>query len=169
MHWWVNASEEQRARFRAAVSQGQKRAWLRGRTGNYRHPKARIASLEAQGIPANCVRFYWRARDVVGYHNPKWSSSEIIRLIKWFTGRYGTGDAAFHSWHYWLVAPHRIGQHDHMKPCYRCRLPEIDAQFKALFPKASRLLRLNMPSPTIRAMRTDVFFGNISPRRPAAI
>jgi hypothetical protein len=48
-------------------------------------------------------------------------------------GADGTDDASFRSWHYWLVATHRIGQHDHMKPCYRHKLPEIDAQFKALW------------------------------------
>jgi hypothetical protein len=54
--------------------------------------------------------------------------------IKWFTGLYGTDDAAFRAWHYWIAGIHRIGQHDHMKPCHRHKLPEIDAHFEALFP-----------------------------------
>jgi hypothetical protein len=132
--WWAHATEEQRARHRAAVSSGQKLAWQRGRKGNYRHPKGRSASLAAQGIPPDCVRFYWIAREVLGGHNGWWPIAKIAARIKWFTGLYGTDDAAFRAWHYWIAGIHRIGQHDHMKPCHRHKLPEIDAHFEALFP-----------------------------------
>jgi hypothetical protein len=33
--WLAHASEEQKARFRAAISQGQKRSWQNGRKGNH--------------------------------------------------------------------------------------------------------------------------------------
>jgi hypothetical protein len=117
-NWWAHATEEQRARHRAAVSQGQKRAWQRGRKGNYLHPKGRSASLAAQGIPPDCVRFYWIAREILGGHNGWWPIAKIAARIKWFTGLYGTDDAAFRAWHYWLVAthpgglPHRSGRTD---------------------------------------------------------
>ena len=93
----------------------------------------RSASLAAQGIPPDCVRFYWLAREVLGGHNGWWPIAKIAARIKWFTGLYGTDDAAFRAWHYWIAGIHRIGQHDHMKPCHRHKLPEIDAHFEALF------------------------------------
>jgi hypothetical protein len=39
--WLAHATEEQKARFRAAISQGQKRAWQRGRKGCPRFPRGR--------------------------------------------------------------------------------------------------------------------------------
>jgi hypothetical protein len=133
--WLAHATEEQKARFRAAISQGQKRAWQRGRTSCPRSPKKREAALYAQGLPEGCARFYWLARCIVGYHNPKWSSAEIIRLIKWITRHYGTGTEGFHAWFKWLLGTHRIGQHEHMKPEYRHRLPEIEANYQAWMAK----------------------------------
>src|SRR5262249_55936635 len=39
----------------------------------------------AQGLPGGCVRFYWLARCIVGYHNPKClmkhQSSLLIRSL----------------------------------------------------------------------------------------
>ena len=87
MPTWIAHAEEKKTRFREAISKGQKRAWQRGRKGNHRFPKGREAKLYAQGLPEGCARFYWLARTIVGYHNPKWSSAEIIRFIKWITRR----------------------------------------------------------------------------------
>jgi hypothetical protein len=131
-NWWAHATEEQRARHRAAVSKGQKLAWQRGRKGNYRHPKGRSASLAAQGIPPDCVRFYWLARTIVGYHNPYWTTDKIISLITWFTGlpNVGAGPEGLRKWFKWLLGTHRINCHERMKPEYRHRLPEIEANYQ---------------------------------------
>jgi hypothetical protein len=87
--WLANASEAQKARFRAAISEGQKRAWQNGRKGNYRHSRGREAALYAQGLPEGCARFYWFAREVFGDHNPAWPAAKIIARIQWFTKRGG--------------------------------------------------------------------------------
>jgi hypothetical protein len=43
---------------------------------------------------------------------------------------------------------HRIGQHDHMKPCHRHKLPEIDAHFKVLFPSGRPPAPVRKDGPT---------------------
>jgi hypothetical protein len=57
--WLAHATEEQKARFRAAIS---------------------------LGLREGCARFYWLARTVVGYNNSTWTTAKIIKLINWFTG-----------------------------------------------------------------------------------
>ena len=129
--WLPNATEDQKARYRAAISEGQKRAWQKGRKGNYRRPRGRDAALYALGLPEGCARFYWLARTILGYHNPKWSSAEIIKDINWITRHYGTGTEGFVTWFKWLLGTHRIGQHEHMPPEYQDRLPAIEANYQA--------------------------------------
>ena len=46
--WLPHATDEQKARFRAAISEGQKRSWKKGRKGNYRRPRGREDALYAQ-------------------------------------------------------------------------------------------------------------------------
>jgi hypothetical protein len=77
-----------------------------------------------------CARFYWLARSIVGDHNPTWSSARIIKCINWIAEHYGTGTEGFITWFKWVLGQHRIGCHEHMKPEYRHRLPEIDAQYR---------------------------------------
>jgi hypothetical protein len=71
--WGATATEAQKSRFRAAISEGQRRAW---------HPKGHEPALYAQGLPEGCARFYWLARDVFGDHNPTWTAANIIACIK---------------------------------------------------------------------------------------
>jgi hypothetical protein len=80
--WWATATEAQKAHFRAAISEGQRRAWQRGRKGNHRRRRGREPALEAQGLPPGCARFYWLARMVFGYHNSHWDSAKMILLLK---------------------------------------------------------------------------------------
>jgi hypothetical protein len=130
--WLAHATEAQKARFREAISKGVKRSWQRGRKGCHRFPKGREVALIAQGLLEGCARFYWLARAVVGYHNPNWSSAKIISLITWFTGlpNVGSGPEGLRAWFKWVLGTHRIGQHEHMKPEYRHRLPEIEANYQ---------------------------------------
>jgi hypothetical protein len=129
--WLAHASDEQKARFREAISQGQRRAWQNGRKGNYQHPRGREAALYAQGLPEACARFYWLARYVLGYHNSHWDAAKIIATIQWFTKRgQKAGDDVYVKWGKWLLGTHRIGQWDRMKPEYRHRLPEIEAEYQ---------------------------------------
>jgi hypothetical protein len=117
--WLAHADEKQKARFRAAISQGQNRAWQRGRKGNHRFPKGREAKLYALGLREDCARFYWLTRTIVGYHNPNWTSAKIIERINWITRHYGTGPEGLQAWFKWLLGTHRIGQYEHMRPEYR--------------------------------------------------
>jgi len=112
-----------------------KAAWQNGRTGNHRFPKGHEPTLIAQGLSQDCLRFYYLARCIVGYHNPYWPTTKIISLINWITKHYGTGTEGFHAWFKWLLGTHRIGQHEHMKPEYRNRLPEIEAHYQAWMAK----------------------------------
>jgi hypothetical protein len=128
--WLVHATEEQKARFREAVSRGAKGSWQRGRKGNYRFPKGREAKLYAQGLREGCARFYWLARTIVGHNNSTWTRSKIIKRINWITRHYGTGPEGFHAWFKWLLGTHRIGQYEHMRPEYQHRLPEIEANYQ---------------------------------------
>jgi hypothetical protein len=130
--WLAHATEEQKARFREAVSRGAKRSWQRGRTGNHRFPKCREAAVYAQGLREGCARFYWLARTVVGYHNPTWTAPKIIERINWFTGLpgVGTGPEGLRKWFKLVLGTHRIGCHEHMKPEYRHRLPAIEANYQ---------------------------------------
>src|SRR5262245_44603822 len=77
-------------------------------------------------------RFYWLACTIVGYHNPTWSSARIIKDINWITGlpNVGTRPEGLRKWFKWVLGTHRIGQHEHMKPEYRHRLPEIEAHYQ---------------------------------------
>jgi len=127
--WWAHATEDQKARYRAALSEGQKRSWQNGRKGNYQRPRGREAALFAQGLPEGCARFYWLAREVFGYHNPTWPTAKTIALVNWFTRRGDIGDETFGKWHKWLLGTHRIGWYDHMKPEYRHRLPALEARY----------------------------------------
>jgi hypothetical protein len=79
--WLAHATEKQKASFRAAISQGQKRAWQNGRKGCPRFPRGREANLYAQGLREGCARFYWLARTVVGYNKPSWTTAVIIKRI----------------------------------------------------------------------------------------
>jgi hypothetical protein len=168
--WLAHATEDQKARFREAISKGAKRSWQKGRKGNPRFPKGREAALYAQGLREGCARFYWLARAVVGYNNPTWSTPKIIKLINWFTGlpNVGTGPEGFRAWAKWLIGTHRIGQHEHMKPEYRHRLPEIEANYQAwmaklnadrrpcaLFPELTPVNRAPEP-PKLPAVREPV-------------
>src|SRR5262249_27117010 len=97
--WWANATPEQRAAHRAGVSRGQKLAWRHGRRPIPRHAPGRVATvaklLAAHGLPAECARFYFTARDVFGGHTSNWPIKRISSRIKWWTGLYGTDDASF--------------------------------------------------------------------------
>jgi hypothetical protein len=166
--WPAHTTDAQRARFREAISRGAKRSWQRGRKGNHRFPKGREAALYAQGLRPSCARFYWLARCIGGYHNPTWTTPKIIKRINWITKHYGTGPEGFRAWAKWLIGTHRIGQHEHMKPEYRHRLPEIEANYQAwmaklnadrrpcaLFPELTPVNRAPEP-PKLPAVREPV-------------